>query len=139
MVLPRPRLIAGVVAGLLFIAASAWMVRRPQLGSQLSVVPGEVESVLAEVLNATRIDGLARATTLRLRRAGIDVVYYGTAAESALDSTLILIRRGDSTNAVIVRNALGAGKIVFETDPRLLLDVTVLLGFDAAPPEEVTP
>jgi hypothetical protein len=58
-------------------------------------------------------------------------VYFGSAAE-AVDSTQILIRRGDASAATRVRNALGVGRIVEAPDPRLLLDVTVVLGPDAA-------
>ena len=86
---------------------------------------------MVEVLNATDVDGLARAVTRRLRREGIDVVYYGTARDSTPDSTRILIRRGDSTYARSVRRVLGTGRIESSPAPNLLLDVTVVLGRDA--------
>ena len=95
-------------------------------------VPGEHgPRVTVEVLNATAVDGLARRLTERLRRGGLDVVYFGSAA-APVDSTRIVIRRGDSSAAVRVRETLGTGRIVDDPDPRLLLDVTVLLGPDAA-------
>ena len=95
-------------------------------------IPGEDgPRVTVEVLNAAGVDGLARRLTERLRREGLDVVYFGSAAE-AVDSTQILIRRGDASAATRVRNALGVGRIVEAPDPRLLLDVTVVLGPDAA-------
>ena len=68
----------------------------------------------------------------RLRRAGIDVVNYGSARDSTADSTTILIRRGDSTAAARVRQALGLGRIRVDLDPRLLLDASVLVGPDLA-------
>jgi len=102
-------------------------------------IPGESEAMLVEVLNATRVDGLARAVTLRLRRAGIDVVDFGTAAESSLDETQLVVRRGDSAAAYFVRDILGVGQIVVDLDPDLLLDVSVILGHDAVPPDDLAP
>lgn len=95
-------------------------------------VPGEQgPRVTVEVLNGTDVDGLARRVTGHLRRHGLDVVYFGS-APAPVDSTRILIRQGDSSAALRVRDALGFGLIVVEPDPRLLLDLTVLLGPDAA-------
>jgi hypothetical protein len=93
-------------------------------------IPGEGDKIEVEVLNATRVDGLARAMTLQLRRAGIDVVFFGTARETPLDSTLILMRRGDTTFGTRIRKVLGTGKIVMQPDASLLLDASVLLGLD---------
>jgi hypothetical protein len=83
-----------------------------------------------EVLNGTTVDGLAREVTQRLRHAGIDVVSFGGAQDTSLDSTVILVRRGDSTDALRVRRALGLGRVLIEPDARLLLDVSVLVGRD---------
>ncbi len=87
---------------------------------------------MVEVVNQTGADGLAREVTRRLRRAGIDVVSFGSARDSSLDSTTIVVRRGDSTAAIRVRNALGLGRIAVDRDPRLLLDASVLVGPDLA-------
>ncbi len=95
-------------------------------------IPGEGERVTVEVVNQTGIDGLAREVVRRLRRAGIDVVDYGSARDSTADSTTIVIRRGDSTAAARVREALGLGRIRMDPDPRLLLDASVLVGPDLA-------
>jgi hypothetical protein len=95
-------------------------------------IPGERIRYTAEVLNGTDVNGLARLVTLRLREAGIDVVFYGTAATAAGDSTVILVRGADSSAGAVVRDALGLGRVVVEPDPHLLLDVSVVLGRDAA-------
>lgn len=113
-------------------AAGWWILVRGSGGPRELPIPGDAERVTVEVLNATRVDGLARETTRLLRRHGIDVVYYGTAREDSLETTLVVVRRGDTTQAVRVRDALGVGSVVVELDDRLLLDVSVLLGFDAA-------
>jgi calcineurin-like phosphoesterase len=98
-----------------------------------AIIPGDRgPAVTVEVLNATAIDGLAREIARKLRRQGIDVVYFGAAGRHDLDSTMILIRRGDSTAAVAVRNALGSGRVALELDPQRLLDISVVVGRDAA-------
>lgn len=108
-------------------------------GGERLPIPGEGEHIVVEVLNTTETDGLAREITRRLRRAGIDVVSFGSSRERPVDSTTILIRRGDSTAALRVREALGLGRIRAEPDGRLLLDASVLLGPDAARAIDIHP
>jgi hypothetical protein len=122
-----------VALGVLVVGAAGWWIWQRPAGSQTSpVIPGEDVHVTVEVLNGTPIDGLAREVTSRLRQAGIDVVSYGSGADTTLDSTTIIVRRGDSTAALPVRRALGLGRVVVARDPRLLLDVSVLAGRDLA-------
>ncbi len=97
-------------------------------------MPGEGGSrLMVEVLNGTTIDGLARGVTRRLRRQGIDVVYYGSATISDAESTFVIARGGDTTAAREVRDALGVGTVLNDPLAYLLLDVTVVLGRDADP------
>jgi len=109
-----------------------WQLRPRPTGAVALPVPGEGHDVVVEVFNATGVDGLARTATRRLRTEGIDVVFYGSARDSTLDSTQIIVRRGDTTAAVVVRDALGTGVIVIQPDAKRLVDVTVLLHVDAA-------
>ncbi|MBS1241779.1 MAG: hypothetical protein H6R40_1206 [Gemmatimonadetes bacterium] len=97
--------------------------------------------VVTEVLNAAGSPprpGLARIGARTLREAGIDVVFYGT-ADTTVDSTLILVRRGDRRAGERIARALGGGKVrdVPDTLPRV--DVTVLLGRDWIPPPDARP
>ncbi len=116
------------------VAAAAWWAwHRSGQGGRPYPIPGEVERITVEVLNATGVDGLARAATRQLRHRGFDVVHFGTAAMDTLRETFIAARRGDTTGAARVREALGVGKVVVEPDPRLLLDASVFLGHDAIP------
>jgi hypothetical protein len=117
-----------LIAGL-----AVWYVVGGQKGAESLPIPGTGERVTVEVLNGTRMSGLARETTRRLRGAGLDVVYFGDAEEFPVDSTRILIRRGDSIAAQRVRRALGRGQILAAPNSRLLLDITVVLGLDMAP------
>lgn len=109
-----------------------WVATRGQPGGERLPVPGDGERIVVEVLNTTDTDGLAREITRYLRRAGIDVVSFGSNRDRPVDSTTILIRRGDSTAALRIRAALGLGRIRAEPDARLLLDASVLLGPDAS-------
>ncbi len=135
-ILERPRslrIALAIVVGVLLTGA-AWMMAGGEGGDDRRdlPVPGRETRITVEVLNVARVNGLARAVTRRLRRDGIDVVSYGSAGDSILDSTVIVIRRGDSTAALRVRDALGFGRVMVDVEPRLLLDVSVLVGMDAA-------
>ncbi|MEA2714172.1 MAG: LytR cell envelope-related transcriptional attenuator [Gemmatimonadales bacterium] len=67
-----------------------------------------------------------------LRRQGLDVVFLGN-ADSLADSTRIIVRRGDPNKAHYVAQALGAGKVMVETDTFRRVDVSVILGDDFRP------
>jgi hypothetical protein len=118
--------------GLIATAFLAWYLNRGRGPAAAAVIPGDQgPAVTVEVLNGTEIGGLARDVTKRLRSRGIDVVYFGSSGERR-DSTVILIRRGDSTAAVAVRKALGTGRIAVALDPNRLLDASVVVGRDVA-------
>jgi hypothetical protein len=103
--------------------------------SQTHPIPGDRgPAITVEVLNASGRAGDARIGTRVLRDAGIDVVYFGNAAESGLDSTRIIVRRGAEQVGARVRAALGQGRVEIQLDSARLLDVSVLLGADFAPP-----
>ncbi len=99
------------------------------------------------MLNASGKAGLAKLATRVLRRAGIDVVTFGTAPAAAgtLESTRIVVRRGTAAVGERVRRALGVdvgagvGRVVVELDSTRLLDASVLLGRDFAPRLEFHP
>lgn len=94
--------------------------------------------MIVEVQNGSGRRGLARAATRELRRAGFDVISFGTISDTVL-VTEALIRRGDSTAAVRVIRALGVGRVRVAPDTLLRLDVTVRLGDDYHPPPGIRP
>ena len=107
-------------------------------GTPANTIPGDRGPALTvEVLNASGRAGDAKVGTRLLRRAGIDVVYFGNAPStdllSGLDSTRIIVRRGPATAGERVRSALGVGRIEVRLDSARLLDVSVLLGADFPP------
>jgi hypothetical protein len=95
-------------------------------------IPSPERRVTVEVLNGSRRAGAARAATRMLRRRGLDVVFYGN-AESAVESTRVIVRRGDQERARDVRQVLEAGRIVVELDTLRRVDVSVILGPDFRP------
>lgn len=100
-------------------------------------IPGDRgPALLVEVLNASGEPGDARIGTRILRRAGIDVVYFGNALASVgpLDSTRIIVRRGRADVGALLRKTLGVGRVEVELDSGRLLDASVLLGADFVPP-----
>ena len=101
---------------------------------EVLTLPGEAgPHVTVEVLNTIGVDGLAAKVTARLRHGGLDVVSFGSGGGDARTTTEILVRRGDSTAGVRVRDVLGVGRVRMAPDASLLLDVSVLVGADAVP------
>jgi hypothetical protein len=122
-----------VVVVAVVVVAVAWLVRSHRAARPPFPIPGERVSAKVEVLNAVGIDGLAHDATLRLRARGVDVVFFGNAGIDTLTETRVVARRGNTALAREVQEALGVGVVEDVEDPRLLLDVTVLLGRDALP------
>jgi hypothetical protein len=91
--------------------------------------------IRVEVLNATRVRGLARRATMHLRDRGFDVVYVGTSRD-ARDSTVVLDRSGHPDWAALVARALGGARVERAPDSSRYLDVTVLVGTTWRPPAE---
>jgi LytR cell envelope-related transcriptional attenuator len=101
----------------------------PTPREQPYAIPSPERRVTVEVLNGTTRAGVARAATRMLRRRGLDVVYFGN-ADDAVDSTRVIVRRGDPARGREVRLALGVGRIVVEPDTLRRVDVSVMLGED---------
>lgn len=93
---------------------------------------------MAEVLNGSGRQGLARIATRMLRREGVDVVLLAN-ADSAVDSTRVLVRRGDRSRGDEVRAVLGVGAVSARADTLRRVDVTVVLGRDFRPHEAMHP
>ena len=97
---------------------------------EMLVPPGV--RIKVEVLNATKVRGLARKATMFLRDRGFDVVAVGTAPEQ-LASTLVLDRSSHPDWANLVARAFNS-RVESRPDSSRYLDVTVLIGADWRPP-----
>ncbi len=136
----RRALVLGV-AVVLGMALGGWYWRaRVQAGPSAGAAPPDLtvsgrDRIRVEVLNATRIRGLARRGTFVLRDRGFDVVSIGTSAQQS-DSTLVLDRSNHPEWAARVARALGGARVEARPDSTLYVDVTVLLGRTWRPPPE---
>lgn len=128
--------LTAVLAVALAVAIGLRLGRRPASISGLEavtrVIPAD-ERILVEVLNAGGRTGAARQATRVLRRAGFDVVLYGTAA-AASDTTVVVVRRGEGDAAALLVRALGTGVVRADRDTLLRVDYTVLVGPEWRPP-----
>ena len=129
-------LLALVLAGAGFFAWQRYfrnsvIVAEPATALPVSMVPSDVR-IKVEVLNATKVRGLARRATLFLRDRGFDVVASGTSREQR-GSTIVLDRSNHPEWAALVAKAFNA-KVETRLDSTKYLDVTVLVGADWRPP-----
>lgn len=131
------------VAVVLVAVVLVWTQRRSHRPDDPAGVPAGYpplpHKVTAEVLNTTTSPGVARAVTVALRSAGIDVVYFGNADDSLRGRahSAIRVRGGDTTGVGRVVAALGRADVADARDPTLLVDLTVLIGADYVAPRAV--
>jgi hypothetical protein len=111
--------------------------RPEQVEGHAFAIPDSENRIVAEVLNGTDVNGLARVGARVLRQAGIDVVYFGGTTKT--DSTTIIVRRGDRARGEAVRKAMGVGRIREQRDTTRHVDVSVILGPDFRGPPEIHP
>lgn len=125
-----------LLAGAVLVALRGPSTRAPQAVRQRvdAEAPAGVR-IRVEVLNATRVRGLARRATMHLRDRGFDVLEIGTTSEQR-DSTLVLDRSGHPEWARRVADALGGARVESRPDSSRYLDVTVLLGRSWRAPTE---
>jgi len=137
----RRRTIVTFTAGalvLVFAAGLALRAFRSRDTTHAFAIPGEDgRRIVVEVLNTTDVQGLARATTLELRRRGIDVVYFGSGGDAVLDLTAVVVRTTDpGARARAIRLArllnLPDTRVVVDPDSTRLVDLSVLVGRDLA-------
>ena len=91
--------------------------------------------ITVEVLNATKVRGLARRAALTLRDQGFDVVSTGTNRDS-FDSTQVLDRTGHREWALRAAKAMGGATVLVRPDSSRDVDLTVLIGASWRPPSQ---
>jgi len=94
--------------------------------------PIERARIRVEVRNSSGVPGAAARVTEYLREAGFDVVDFGNAAEFDRPRTTVIDRVGAPDRAREVAAVLRGVPIESRIDTTLYLDVTVLVGRDAA-------
>lgn len=93
------------------------------------------QRITVEVLNATKVKGLARHAARALRDQGFDVVSTGTNHDQ-FDSTQVLDRTGHRDWAVLAAKAMGGGTVLVRPDSSREVDLTVLIGASWRAPSE---
>lgn len=93
------------------------------------------QRITVEVINATRVRGLARRAAITLRDHGFDVVSTGTNKEQ-FDSTQVLDRTGHRDWAMLAAKAMGGGAVLVRPDSSREVDLTVLIGASWRPPSQ---
>jgi hypothetical protein len=91
--------------------------------------------ITVEVLNATKVRGLARRAALTLRDQGFDVVSTGTNRDP-FDSTQVLDRTGHREWAARAAKAMGGAAVLVRPDSSRDVDLTVLIGATWRPPSQ---
>jgi len=124
-----------ILGAVITLASGPAAEQRPRPAPAAVRSPGKVQ---VEVLNGTGRQGAARTATRMLRQQGFDVVFLGN-ADSAAGATRVLARRGDSTAAHLVAQALGSGRVLLQTDTLRRVDVSVILGDDFRPVLQLHP
>lgn len=91
------------------------------------------QRIVVQLLNGSGVTNVAAA--IREKVSGypdVDVVEMGNASRRDYEVTEIIDRTGHMRSAERIRDILGAGVLRRELEPKLLVDVTVIIGRDAA-------
>ncbi len=96
-------------------------------GTALSSTPGDIT---VRVLNGCGEKGLALKATHFLRELGFDVVEMRNADHFGYNETEVVALTENRLAADMVQQAFGTGRLVYDPDSTLLLDVSVTLGAD---------
>ncbi|MFH2053974.1 MAG: LytR C-terminal domain-containing protein [bacterium] len=88
--------------------------------------------IRVQVLNGTRVPGLARDVGLLLGRAGLAPVGFGNAPPQQYASTFVVNRRLEDGVARRLAELLGGVPVIREYDGRSLEDALIVLGADHA-------
>ncbi len=137
------RWIVPLVATLMAIGTTAVAISRarrplpnpPSVRTRSGVVAPEGVRIRVQVLNGTRVRGLARRATVLLRDRGFDVVETGTTNAQA-DTTLVLDLSGHPEWAKRVASLFAPARIQARTDSSRYLDIAVVVGSSWRPPAE---
>ncbi|MGE5732083.1 MAG: LytR C-terminal domain-containing protein [Gemmatimonas sp.] len=91
--------------------------------------------IRVQVLNATKVHGLARRATMLLRDRGFDVVETGNVNDMR-DTTVVLDLSNHPEWAARVARLFGTARVETRHDSSRYLDIAVVLGSTWRPPAE---
>ncbi len=96
-------------------------------------VRGEDAGLTLEILNGTKIPGLARRTREIYQSFGFDVTSYGNAETQEVEKTIVIDRKGNREGAVRAASIIKCTNIVTGPSPfggQKNADITIVLGGD---------
>ncbi|HEY9229402.1 MAG TPA: LytR C-terminal domain-containing protein [Gemmatimonadaceae bacterium] len=130
--------IAVSLAGVALVSGAAllWALtdRKPGQSAPSVRAPDGVR-VRVQVLNGTKVRGLARRATTLLRDRGFDVVEVGT-VKSSRDTTLVLDLSGHPDWAKRIAKVLAPARVETRADTSRYLDIAIVLGTTWRPPPD---
>ena len=112
---------------------------RPAVARRAEVRAPDAQRIRVQVLNGTKVRGLARRATTLLRDRGFDVVEVGTINDTR-DTTLVLDLSGHADWANRVARVLAPARVEARRDTSRYLDIAIILGSTwRAPPDPFNP
>src|SRR3954464_4908357 len=135
----RRGLVVAAVTAIVLCAAGAWAAthrthRFVAAASPELRAPDGVR-IRVQVLNSTKVRGLARRATVLLRDRGFDVVEMASAGAQR-DSTVVLDLSGHPEWAQRVARIMGNARVEARPDSSRYLDIAVVLGSSWRPPPQ---
>ncbi len=90
------------------------------------------QTIQVEILNGTKIGGLAKKTMEFLRKRHFDVLSIGNWSNDSMQTTIIFDNLGNIAASKKVAEALGIpdSLIILRIDSSLLLNTTIVIGYD---------
>lgn len=138
LTISRRALVIAAVLAAAVVLALVW-----GRGERTAAVRAAERGLVVEVLNGTGRSGrsgLARQVTRLLRQQGVDVIHYGSAdLDSQVDSTVVLVRRGELARGYELARILGVARVESRPDTLRRVDCTVVLGMDYRFPKDWLP
>jgi len=123
----------GLLLAILLVALFTRIIY-PRIISERSEKHSELISdiIQLEVLNGCGVAGVANAYTTILRKNGFDVVETGNFDHFNIETSFVISRSGNMSNAYRIARALGIDQenVIREESPDFYLDATVVIGAD---------
>lgn len=122
---PRALVVAALLAGLIgFSLAVRW------LGLGARFARGEEPAFQIEVLNGTRVTGIAMDVAKDLRARGIDVLIVDNAERLDFRESILVDRAGNPRLMRRLSKTLGCRTVLEQIRPAPLVDATFIVGYD---------
>jgi hypothetical protein len=136
----RTRRAVVALIAVMLMGGGALVAMRRQRAPVTPAPPADIRArsgvrIRVQVLNGTKVRGLARRATMLLRDRGFDVVETGTVT-AAIDTTVVLNLSGHADWAATIARLFAPARVQTRPDSSRYLDIAVVLGTSWRPPSE---